>query len=125
MDEVGWDEDSDSEPSTPQPRSVSRTTLIPSTDLTSDPSTPSAEGHLPPESDQNAALADSDTLRPSEPRKSQDQHSQPDSDASYDVVSGATSRAPGSPKDEKDKEKKKSGLEGNGVAEESDEEDWE
>ncbi|MCJ1485963.1 hypothetical protein MMC06_006139 [Schaereria dolodes] len=64
-----------------------------------------------------------------QPRRSQDQHSQPDSDASYDLVSGATSRAPGSPKDEKEKGL---GIEGRAkkegagtVAEESDEEDWE
>lgn len=41
-----------------------------------------------------------ETLKPSDAhvRRSQDQNSQPDSDASYDLVSGATSRAPGSPK---------------------------
>lgn len=38
-----------------------------------------------------------------------------DSDASYDLVSGTTSRAPGSPQDKKK----------DAVAEESDEEDWE
>jgi hypothetical protein len=38
-----------------------------------------------------------------------------DSDASYDLVSGATSRAPGSPKDEKRSPK----------SNDSDEEDWE
>jgi hypothetical protein len=57
--------------------------------------------------------------KPSEGRKSNDQHSQPDSDASYDLVSGATSKAPGSPKEGKE----------NGEAvkkdNESDEEDWE
>lgn len=64
------------------------------------------------------------TLKPNEPRKSNDQHSQPDSDASYDLVSGATSRAPGSPKDEKEKEKVSPIAKGK-TAEESDEEDWE
>ena len=52
-------------------------------------------------------------LKPAESRKSQDEKSQPDSDASYDVVSGATSRAPGSPT----KESKR--------ADEEEEEDWE
>jgi len=42
-------------------------------------------------------------------------HSQPGSDASYDVVSGATSRAPGSPKEARTGEKK----------DEDDDEDWE
>ena len=55
---------------------------------------------------------DTKTLKPSEPRKSNDQHSQSGSDASYDIVSGASSRAPGSPKEVK-------------TIEESDEEDWE
>ena len=35
---------------------------------------------------------------------SNDQHSQADSDASYDLVSGATSRAPGSPREKRESE---------------------
>lgn len=65
--------------------------------------------------------AEADASKLAEPRKSQDQHSQAGSDASYDLVSGATSRAPGSPKEEKGV---KAGKEGT-VQEESDEEDWE
>ena len=57
-------------------------------------------------------------LKP-EARRSHDRQSQPDSDASYDLVSGATSRAPGSPKDEKPKD-----IEAT-KDEETDEEDWE
>jgi len=53
-------------------------------------------------------------LKPAQPRRSNDEKSVADSDASYDLVSGATSRAPGSPQDKK-----------KAVAEESDEEDWE
>ena len=66
-------------------------------------------------------------LEPAERRKSGDQHSQPDSDASYDLVSGATSRTPGSPRDEKERElsKKSTASVGETVKEESDEEDWE
>ena len=91
-EEVAWDEDSDAEsPPTPHSKPV------------------------------EAAKPDrhrrSEMLKPAEGRRSNDIHSQPDSDASYDLVSGATSRAPGSPKDDKAKEKT--------VAEESDEEDWE
>ena len=84
---------------------------------------------------------ESDALKPNEPRRSQDQHSQPDSDASYDLVSGVTTGAPGSPKDEKEKAEgavteeraestkdnkftSETGKEG-GKAVESDEEDWE
>ena len=121
MDEVGWDEDSDSGPSTPQPTSTFGITSIP---LNSGSSIPPVKEHLPSEIDQNNVLSESGTLKPNEPRRSQDQHSQPDSDASYDLVSGATSRAPGSPRDEKDNEKRKAVL-GGTVAEESDEEDWE
>lgn len=67
------------------------------------------------------------TVEPAERRKSGDQHSQPDSDASYDLVSGATSRTPGSPGDEREKETSKKRTVGVGgtVKEESDEEDWE
>jgi hypothetical protein len=56
-------------------------------------------------------------LRPAQPRRSNDEKSVADSDASYDLVSGTTSRAPGSPQ----QEKKKPVAE----EEESDEEDWE
>jgi hypothetical protein len=54
-----------------------------------------------------------DSLKPAQPRRSNDEKSVADSDASYDLVSGATSRAPGSPREPKK------------VVEESDEEDWE
>ena len=70
----------------------------------------------PASSDDSATVQKAETktktLKPSEPRKSNDQNSQSGSDASYDIVSGASSRAPGSPKEAK-------------TIEESDEEDWE
>jgi len=101
-EEVGWDEDSDDEadqtddkpkPPSGRPASVeSATTIQPKT-----------------------VSAPSVTLQPSEPRKSHDEKSQADSDASYDVVgatSGVTSRAPGSPKESK-------------KGDDSEEEDWE
>ena len=80
--------------------------------------------------------AATEPTKPLSPRRSNehDQHSQPDSDASYDLlVSGATSRAPGSPGEEKDKdrekerekEKEKARKGKDVVTEESDEEDWE
>ncbi|KAJ5550151.1 hypothetical protein N7535_001911 [Penicillium sp. DV-2018c] len=68
-EEVGWDDDSDSEsqsPSTPQVRSGSQTLA------------PSQETQI---------------------RRSNDQQSQADSESSYDVVSGTVSRTPGSPKE--------------------------
>lgn len=64
------------------------------------------------------APAANELLKPRSPRRSheEDGKSVADSDASYDIISGATSRAPGSPKEEKKAE---------AVKEESDEEDWE
>jgi hypothetical protein len=54
-------------------------------------------------------------LKPEEPRRShEDAKSVADSDASYDMVSGATSRATGSPKEEK-----------RSVRDDSDDDDWE
>ncbi|CAG7975892.1 unnamed protein product [Penicillium olsonii] len=85
-EEVGWDDDSDSEsqsPSTPQVRPGNQT------------------------------LAPTETPK-AEPRRSNDQQSQADSESSYDVVSGAASKTPGSPKEKEAATK----------AEDSDE-DWE
>ena len=75
------------------------------------PPTPSAasEATVEPISSSN------DLLKPTEPRRSHDEKSVADSEASYDIVSGATSRAPGSPKEEK---------KGSSKEEESDD-DWE
>ncbi|QQK42477.1 BSD [Penicillium digitatum] len=87
-EEVGWDDDSDSEsqsPSTPQVRSGAQT------------------------------LAPTKETEKAEPRRSHDQHSQADSESSYDVVSGTASRTPGSPKEKVSSAAK---------ADESDE-DWE
>ncbi|KAI0395531.1 BSD-domain-containing protein [Xylariaceae sp. FL0594] len=99
-EEIGWgDEESDDEatPSTsgekiPRPASTESSTTI----------HPSAEK--------------STHLKPSEPRKSNDEKSQADSDTSYDVVgaaSGNPSQAPNSPKESKK------------VEEESDDDEWE
>ncbi|KAL5423066.1 hypothetical protein PMIN04_004232 [Paraphaeosphaeria minitans] len=100
-EEVAWDEDSDDaaddadETSTSTPQAAKSATNL-----------AASQGTLKP--------AAEDMLKPAQPRRSNDEKSVADSDASYDLVSGATSRAPGSPQ-----EKKKA------VAEESDEEDWE
>lgn len=79
-EEVAWDDDSDDDtdsPSTPQDKSTKTNEAQSST----------------PAADKN------NLLKPNEPRRSNDQHSQADSESSYDVVSGATSRTPASPKD--------------------------
>lgn len=126
VEEVGWDEESESEPSTPQAKDT--TTTFPLSVETPTAKVPESSVTAPIATalDPTPPLVDNDTLKPNEPRKSQDQHSQPDSDASYDLVSGATSQAPGSPNEEKEREKdkKKEIPEGEAV-EESDEEDWE
>ena len=65
-----------------------------------------------------------ENLKPTDGRRSHDEKSVADSDASYDLVSGATSRTPGSPRDETPK--LAHGLQG--VRETKDEEsddDWE
>lgn len=88
---MGWDEDSESEsenPSTPQVKRDKQS---------------ASSSHL---------TVTNDTTKAGEPRNSNDQHSQPDSESSYDLVSGATSQTPASPREKATK------------AEDSDE-DWE
>ncbi|RLL99604.1 hypothetical protein CFD26_106995 [Aspergillus turcosus] len=75
-EEVAWDDDSD--------------------DDTDSPSTPQVKTN---ETTQTPTVDKSKLLKPDEPRRSNDQQSQPDSESSYDLVSGNTSRAPGSPKE--------------------------
>ena len=120
-EEVDWDSDSDSSPlkndsSPATPRNAR--TAKPQSDQVHNPSFNSSNTTIPAPV---TSKADTESLKPmeSQPRRSQDQNSQPDSDASYDLVSGATSRSPGSPKDEKAKNG------GNGKVEDSEEEDWE
>ncbi|KAF2434252.1 BSD-domain-containing protein [Tothia fuscella] len=102
-EQISWDEDSEEEGETPKNDSATTPKDHPSLS-TGTLKTPTKEEEK--EDD------DTMTLKPAEPRKSNDQGSTAGSDASYDIVSGATSKAPGSP-DEMPK------------VEESDEEDWE
>ncbi|KAL2170224.1 hypothetical protein VTG60DRAFT_5092 [Thermothelomyces hinnuleus] len=102
-EEVGWDEDSDDE------------TEDGSSDASAAPNRPRSTGSSgtiqPP-----APAPGQGLLKPSEPRKSNDEKSQAGSDASYDVVgatSGVPSQAPSSPKESRK------------VDDDSDEEDWE
>ncbi|KAB2571234.1 hypothetical protein DBV05_g10106 [Lasiodiplodia theobromae] len=100
-EEVGWDDDSEDEEadrsssktSTPNPLATSQGTLKP---------TDAGAKAITPDKDTASKLRNSD------------ERSQADSDASYDLVSGATSKTPGSPKEEKK----------NPAADDSDE-DWE
>ena len=143
VEEVGWDEDSDSEPSTPQPGKTAPNLPLGLAPKTST-STPTASTtitvpqHPAFASEESSNGNESDALKPNESRRSQDQHSQPDSDASYDLVSGVTTGAPGSPKEEKEKAESagtddrsksvkvdQSGKETKHSKVESDEEDWE
>lgn len=99
-EEVGWDEDSEDEAAGP------------SDDTKKDrpASTESSTTIHPP-----SAAAAQTLLKPSAPRKSNDEKSQADSDVSYDVVgvtSGNPSQAPNSPKESR-------------KGDDSDEEDWE
>jgi len=109
-EEVAWDEDSDDEnenaSSTPQIREPSEPSPQFTTNLSS--STKTLQ-QVPP--------TESEVLKP-EGRRSHDEKSVADSDASYDLVSGTASRAPGSPKEEVTKNVA-------GRTDESDEEDWE
>jgi hypothetical protein len=126
-EEVGWGEDSDDETvpgnsKTVAPKrpgsSASSTTLHPATNPVPAP------------------------LKPSEPRKSNDEKSQADSEASYDVVgarsgipsqapsqapSQTPSQAPNSPKDEKEEDSDEDSDEDSSDEDEDDseEEDWE
>ncbi|KAK4234876.1 BSD domain-containing protein 1-B [Achaetomium macrosporum] len=111
-EEVGWDEDSSEEDSSSDEDSEEEAEAEPSkaTQVPRRPgSTDSSTTIHPPAASQGL-------LKPSEPRKSNDEKSQADSDASYDVVgarSGVPSQAPSSPKE--------SGKDDD----DSDEEDWE
>ena len=92
-EEVAWDEDSDEEennkaatPQTAAPKLVAQNTND-STSTLNQSQTAAAVGGLKPEG-----------------RRSHDEKSVADSEASYDIVSGATSRAASSPKEKKAEE---------------------
>ncbi|RFU35129.1 hypothetical protein B7463_g1193, partial [Scytalidium lignicola] len=102
-EDIAWDEDSSSE---------AEESKLKTGDLHRSPSVGSSRTLHP-------TVASDQLLKPSESRKSHDEKSQADSDASYDVVgatSGAPSRAPDSPKESRGAEDSE---------EEEEEEDWE
>ncbi|KAI9800921.1 MAG: hypothetical protein M1833_003058 [Piccolia ochrophora] len=122
-EDIAWDEE-DSEPETAHPSSANATTTASSASATNDKDIPNPTSSSPDSSTTiDPTTSSSATFKPpptelAPGRKSNDQNSQPDSDASYDVVSGAPSgapsHAPGSPR----ADRKQGG-------DESDEEDWE
>ncbi|KAK5049841.1 hypothetical protein LTR84_003959 [Exophiala bonariae] len=114
-EEVGWDEDSeDEQESSTTPQLKQSQEHAPKVLVAQSANDSSTTLHQTP-----PTLAGTASLKP-EPsgRRSHDEKSVADSDASYDLVSGATSRAPGSPKDDVAKSTATK-------VEESDEEDWE
>lgn len=94
-EEVAWDDDSESEA---ESESESE-----SDSGSESPATPQGKTNkanpLSTAQSSSAAPSNKSTLKPNEPRRSNDQQSQADSESSYDVVSGTTSRTPGSPKE--------------------------
>jgi hypothetical protein len=106
-EDVAWDEESDDEAS-----SSSSDTQNPPATTNLAASTKTLKPVEEPASDEH--------LKPAQPRRSNDEKSVADSDASYDLVSGTTSRAPSRTPGSPQLDKK------NGGAEESEEEeDWE
>ncbi|KAI8965178.1 BSD-domain-containing protein [Daldinia sp. FL1419] len=100
-EEIGWGEESDedseeeSEEESDDDAAPAKPTEKPARPASTESSTTI---HPPPA----GAASDKNRLKPAEPRKSNDEKSQPDSDTSYDVVgaaSGNPSQAPNSPKE--------------------------
>lgn len=114
-EEVDWSSDSEDE-SAPAKSTTKPTEAAPK--ATATPDLAKSQITIKP-TDTNASA---DALKPAQPRRSNDEKSVADSDASYDLVSGATSRAPsrapGSPKAKAVDTKK-------AVEEESEDDDWE
>ncbi|TKA77899.1 hypothetical protein B0A55_03343 [Friedmanniomyces simplex] len=110
-EDVAWDDDDEDEAQSSTPNAVtgapsnnSTTTLNATTTADTAPASPQAS-------------TENDLLKPTkEPRRSHEDESRSvaDSDVSYDIVSGATSRAAGSPKEEK-----------RGTEKEESDDDWE
>ncbi|KAK1071563.1 hypothetical protein LTR74_003193 [Friedmanniomyces endolithicus] len=109
--DVAWDDDDEDEAQSSTPNAV--------TSAPSNNSTTTLNATATPDTDATPPLGNTanDLLKPSkEPRRSNEDESRSvaDSDVSYDIVSGATSRAAGSPKEEK-----------RGVEKEESDDDWE
>ena len=99
-EEVGWDSDEDDEKE--EAKKPAKLDIKNANDSTTT---------LSQTQDTPKPAVSSSTLEPAPGRRSHDEKSVADSEASYDIVSGAPSRAANSPKEKK--------------IEESDDEDWE
>ncbi|KAK8069747.1 hypothetical protein PG994_006363 [Apiospora phragmitis] len=122
-EEVGWDEDSEEESSEEESSDDESTAPSKSTNKPPRPASTESSTTIHPPA---GKVANKDLLKPSEPRKSNDEKSQADSDTSYDVVgaaSGNPSQAPNSPKEPRKADD--SSEEEDSEEEDSDEEDWE
>ncbi|KIW14540.1 hypothetical protein PV08_07324 [Exophiala spinifera] len=118
-EEVSWDEDSDDDQAERQPKTQATQPEAPKVLVAQNTNDSSTTLHQTP------PAHDTGSLKPDgSGRRSHDEKSVADSDASYDLVSGATSRAPGSPKEEVGGGAKGAGI-GADRIDESDEEDWE
>ncbi|GKU03811.1 bsd protein [Fusarium langsethiae] len=136
-DDVAWsddDSDDDSDDSADTSTPATKTKVEPKAELKTETK---AEPKATPAAPVAPAIASSNTtqppaktlLKPAEPRKSNDEKSQADSEASYDVVgaaSGKTTQTPNSPKDSKDPKKKAESSDEEDSDDDSDsDEDWE
>ncbi|KAM0378196.1 hypothetical protein ACHAO7_001080 [Fusarium culmorum] len=143
-DDVAWsddDSDDDSDDSADTSTPATKTKVVPKTEPKAEPktelktetkATPAAAATpaTPATTSSNTTQPAAKTLlKPAEPRKSNDEKSQADSEASYDVVgaaSGKTTQTPNSPKDSKDPKKKEESSDEEDSDDDSDsDEDWE
>ncbi|KAI0168962.1 BSD-domain-containing protein [Hypoxylon sp. FL1284] len=125
-EEIGWGEESSDEES--EEDSEDEKAPAKSAEKVKRPaSTESSTTIHPPAAAAAAATSDKTRLKASEPRKSNDEKSQADSDTSYDLVgaaSGNQSQAPSSPKDSRKAEDSDDDSEEDSD-EDSDDEEWE
>lgn len=138
-DDVAWSDDDsdgdDSDDSADTSTPATKTKTEPKTETKIEPKAAPAPAKAAPAAAAAAASSSTTTqpakplLKPTEPRKSNDEKSQADSEASYDVVgaaSGKTTQTPNSPKDSKDPKKKAESSDDEDSDEDSDsDEDWE
>lgn len=136
-DDVAWsddDSDDDSDDSADTSTPATKTKVEPKTEpktetKTETKATPAAAATPATASSNTTQPAAKTLLKPAEPRKSNDEKSQADSEASYDVVgaaSGKTTQTPNSPKDSKDSKKKEESSDEEDSDDDSDsDEDWE
>ncbi|KAH7381324.1 hypothetical protein DE146DRAFT_282772 [Phaeosphaeria sp. MPI-PUGE-AT-0046c] len=131
-EEVAWDEDSDEDEGEEEDEEEESSDEDSSEDDDSDDdespnksttNLAASKETLKPATTTQPKPATDNTLKPAQPRRSNDEKSVADSDASYDLVSGTTSRAPSRAPGSPQQDKKKAAAAA--ADEDSDEEDWE